>query len=97
MIDPGIRSRCPTRLTTLTLALRLLGSACQATKSVEEAKMAHLNLLPPGEGPRAPPKRAGLRELSYQPIFDLPVRLPVRGRTQTGRTQTGALPQMERA
>ena len=40
--------------------------------------LSHLNLLSPGDGPRAPPKSvisaspasAGLRELSYEPVFD---------------------------
>jgi hypothetical protein len=41
--------------------------------------LAHLHLLPPGDGSRAPPKSAGLRELVYEPVYDLPV-----GRTQTG-------------
>ena len=43
--------------------------------------LSHLNLLAPGDGPRAPP-HSGLRELIYEPAFDLPVR----------RTQTGDLP-----
>jgi hypothetical protein len=40
----------------------------------------------------APPRNAGPRELTYEPVYDLPVRLPVARRRQTGRTQTGALP-----
>ena len=32
--------------------------------------LAHLHLLAPGDGPRAPPKSAGLRELIYEPVFD---------------------------
>ncbi|MBI2163713.1 MAG: hypothetical protein HYW08_10090 [candidate division NC10 bacterium] len=32
--------------------------------------LAHLHLLAPEDGPRAPPKSAGLRELIYEPVFD---------------------------
>jgi len=32
--------------------------------------LAHLHLLAPGDGPRAPPRNAGLRELIYEPVFD---------------------------
>ena len=54
--------------------------------------LAHLNLLAPGNGPRAPPgsglsgpvspASVGPRELIYESVYDLPVR----------RTQTGDLP-----
>jgi hypothetical protein len=50
--------------------------------------LAHLHLLAPGDGPGAPPKSTGLRELIYEPVFDLPVR---------GRTQAGDLPWMDPA
>jgi hypothetical protein len=62
--------------------------------------LSHLNLLAPGDGPRGPPRGtfsgsaspacARPRELTYEPVYDLPVRrLPVP--RQTG-TQTGDLP-----
>jgi hypothetical protein len=30
--------------------------------------LAHLGLLPAGDGPRPPPKSAGLKELIYEPL-----------------------------
>ncbi len=32
--------------------------------------LAHLHLLAPGDGSRAPPRNAGPRELTYEPVYD---------------------------
>lgn len=51
------------------------GATMKASAVIEEEEvsyriLSHLHRLSQGDGPRAPPKRAGLRELFDEPVFD---------------------------
>ena len=60
-VDPLLCSRC--------------GATMKAIALIEEEEviyriLSHLNLLTPGDGPRAPPRNAVARELTYDPVYD---------------------------